>query len=152
MAALMIDERTDPAQRVVDGPRPDPRRSHLNVVRTPAPASRTTPVARYPRAVARPTPRVSAATYRRRRLVAVGVLIASVLVAGRAGATLGGTSLAAAGRGPSVVRYVVQPGDSLWTAAGELAPDEDPRAVVDALVQARGDEPLQPGEVLRWQR
>jgi len=33
-----------------------------------------------------------------------------------------------------------------------MAPDADPREVVDALTDARGDGPLMPGEVLRWQR
>jgi hypothetical protein len=76
---------------------------------------------------------------------------AVVIVAGRAGAALGSDSLAAPGRGPSVTRYVVHSGDTLWSAAHHLAPDADPREVVDALVDARGNGALMPGEVLRWQ-
>jgi len=34
--------------------------------------------------------------------------------------------------------YVVQPGDTLWSIAAEIAPDRDPRAVVDALREANG--------------
>ena len=60
--------------------------------------------------------------------------------------------LAAPERGPSVTRYVVHGGDTLWSAAHHLAPDADPREVVDALIEARGDGALMPGEVLRWQR
>ena len=60
-------------------------------------------------------------------------------MAGRAGAALGSDSLAAPGRGPSVTRYVVHSGDTLWSAAHHLAPGADPREVVDALIDARGD-------------
>jgi hypothetical protein len=79
-------------------------------------------------------------------------LVAVVLVTGRAGAVLGSGSLSAPGHGPSVTRYVVHRGDTLWSAAHRMAPDADPREVVDALTDARGDGPLMPGEVLRWQR
>jgi hypothetical protein len=96
-------------------------------------------------------PRVSVGTYWRRRLaVLLGAAIV-VLVAGQAGAALGSSPLAAPGRPPSVVRYVVQPGDSLWTVAGQVAPDEDPRPVMDALAEARHDAPLLPGETIVWQ-
>ena len=110
------------------------------------------------RVVADPTPRVPAtrpvtpATFRRRRVGVLIGMVVVVVVAGRMGAALGGESLAAPGRAPSVVRYVAQGGDSLWTAAHRLAPDHDPREVVDALVQVRGNGPLMPGEVLRWPR
>ncbi len=96
--------------------------------------------------------RVTPATFRRRRLGVLIGMVVVVVVAGRAGAALGSESLAAPGRAPSVVRYVAQGGDSLWTVAHRLAPDHDPREVVDALVHARGNGPLMPGEVLRWQR
>ncbi|MGZ6979877.1 MAG: hypothetical protein ACXVJW_17340, partial [Acidimicrobiia bacterium] len=45
-----------------------------------------------------------------------------------------------------------EPGDSLWSAAHHLAPGSDPREVIDALTKVRGDGPLRPGEILRWQR
>jgi hypothetical protein len=79
-------------------------------------------------------------------------VVAVVFVGGRAGAVLGSDSLVAPEHGPSVTRYVVHTGDTLWSAAHHLAPDADPREVVDALTHARGDGPLMPGEVLRWQR
>lgn len=110
------------------------------------------------RVVADPTPRiptirrVTPATFRRRRLGVLLGMAVVVVVAGRAGAVLGSESLVAPERAPSVVRYVAQGGDSLWTAAHRLAPDHDPREVVDALVHVRGNGPLMPGEVLRWQR
>jgi hypothetical protein len=101
-------------------------------------------------------PRVSAATYRRRRIVcAVGaVLVAGLLVlaAGQAGAALGSSPLEAPGRPPAVTRYVVGEGDSLWNVARHVAPDRDPRPVVDALAAARQDAPLLPGETIVWPR
>lgn len=100
----------------------------------------------------RPVARVSPATFRRRRLWALLGAVAVVVMAGQAGAALGGPSLAAPERAPSVTRYVVRSGDSMWSAAARLAPGRDPREVVDALVSARGNSPLMPGEVLRWQR
>lgn len=95
--------------------------------------------------------RASVATFRRRRLLALVGLIGALVIVGQAGAALGGPSLAPASPPPAVHRYVVRAGDSLWGAASHLAPDEDPRAVVDALVDARGNGPLMLGEVLRWQ-
>ena len=44
--------------------------------------------------------------------------------------------------------YVVRPGDTLWTIAAEIAPDDDPRAVVDALREANGGAELQVGQRL----
>ena len=130
------------------------------VMTTPRPATRA-PVHTPPRAhltlvAAPPAPerlgRVSAATYRRRRLAAALVLAVAVLTAGRAGAALGSSPLEAPGRRPSVTQYVVQPGDSLWGVARHVAPHDDPRAVVDALEQGRHGAPLLPGETILWQR
>jgi Tfp pilus assembly protein FimV len=44
--------------------------------------------------------------------------------------------------------YVVQPGDSLWSIAAAIAPDSDPRPVVDALRAANGGPDLQVGQRL----
>ena len=138
MAAVMITDQPAPPRRHVTGTGP----------RRPA-APRRRPG---PRPVGPAGTRVSAATFRRRRLGALVGVAAVVLMAGRAGAALGSNTLAAPGRGPSVTRYVVHSGDTLWSAAHHLAPDADPREVVDALTDARGDGALMPGEVLRWQR
>jgi hypothetical protein len=135
MAAVMTTPRFDTRYPAEDYTRPD----HLSLVPTAQPV------------VGRP-PRISAATYWRRRLaVALGVVIV-VLAAGQAGAALGSSPLAAPGRPPSVIRYQVQPGDSLWTVAGHVAPNEDPRPVMDALAEARHDAPLLVGETIVWQK
>jgi hypothetical protein len=36
------------------------------------------------------------------------------------------------------VTYVVQPGDTLWSIARRVAPGQDPRPVVDGLIEANG--------------
>lgn len=139
MAAVMITDQPALARsQRVETLSPRARNGGLVVVPEPTPRVRT---------MARVTP----ATFRRRRLGVLVGLVAAVIIAGQAGAALGGESLAAPGRAPSVTRYVVQSGDSLWTVAQELAPDRDPREVVNALVNARGNDPLELGEVLRWQ-
>jgi len=138
MAAVMIQ----PLEHDPREPNPEWRRTAR-----PGPAELT--LVAPPRAggrgvVRRPVP---AATYRRRRLVVALVLVALTVVALRAGAALGGSPLAASERPPST-RYVVQPGDTLWSIASHLAPGEDPRPVVDRLAEQHGSADLQPGETI----
>jgi hypothetical protein len=96
------------------------------------------------------------ATRIRRRRLAVLVLALAV-----AGATVLGarslTGLATVGESPhpqpvevrpvpvAGQQYVVQPGDTLWSIATQIAPDDDPRAVVDALRAANGGPDLEVG-------
>ena len=99
--------------------------------------------------------RTSPAVYRRRRLAAVLLLVAAAFVAGVVLAIAllpspAGGALTDEARRAQQVRYVIQPGDTLWRAAGSLAPDEDPRQVVDALSAARGTSEVRVGEVLVW--
>jgi hypothetical protein len=44
--------------------------------------------------------------------------------------------------------HVVQPGETYWSIAEDLAGDGDVRAVVDHLVASTGGAPLQPGDVV----
>lgn len=83
--------------------------------------------------------------------VAAAVALAAVVLVGIA--WLCAPSSAA---GPATTRsapdfVTVTPGGSLWTIATRIAPDRDPRAVVDQLrrVNHLGDTPLVPGQVLR---
>lgn len=97
-------------------------------------------------------PRVARATFIRRRLVAA---IAGAVVLGgvvQAGGALAGSSPSNRPARPAVpVVHIVAPGDTLWKIAGQIAPDRDPRDVVDAITDARGGGDLQIGEVISWQ-
>ena len=94
--------------------------------------------------------RPCAAVYWRRRVVAVGLALAIFGVGRQAGAALGGSSPATPERHPQVVSYVVQPGDTLWSIAEQVAPNEDPRGVIDALRDSRDSDVLFPGEAITW--
>lgn len=97
--------------------------------------------------------RPSAAVYRRRRLGALATL--AILAWGVAGAgsglvgrvTGGDGGLAPVGASGDPVPYVVQPGDTWWTIAERIAPDADPRPLVDRLVESNGAT-LQPGQLV----
>jgi nucleoid-associated protein YgaU len=89
-------------------------------------------------------------TRRGRRLVAAlsiatGLAVAAVTVATVLDGPDSGLQLA----GQSSV--VVEPGDTLWSIARALAPQEDVRGVVDALAELNGldDTVLLPGQVLQ---
>jgi hypothetical protein len=112
----------------------------------PTPVSPPAPLVRPARLPDRAT------RFRRRRLAAL-VLVVAVAAAGAVGVRalaglteVGGTSGPRPVEAPSAPmagqRYVVQPGDTLWTIALRVAPDEDPREVVAALREANGGDPM----------
>lgn len=96
--------------------------------------------------------------YRRRRLLAVGLLLlavaavlglAQLIQAGIGGGPLTTTGAAAGSSAaiPAGTRYyVVQPGDTLWSIADRVDPNGDERPLVDALVRETGGSSLYPGE------
>ena len=138
MAAVMITA-PDTSYDVADvEPRTGPT-THLRLVRPADAADR-----------ARPRQRVSRTAYVRRRLSVAVLAIAAVLLTAQAGAALGGSSSEAPGRAPTFATTRVAAGDSLWSVAERLAPDDDPRPVVDALREARDGAPLLVGETIRW--
>jgi nucleoid-associated protein YgaU len=107
--------------------------------------------------------RATPATYRRRRLAASVLALGIVVVMGLAGVALGGSPLAPPERRPTAASQpatagtpgaerlvIVRPGDTLWSIAVRLAPDDDPRPVVDTMSSARHGAPLVPGETIRW--
>ncbi|NIH68132.1 LysM peptidoglycan-binding domain-containing protein [Modestobacter marinus] len=76
--------------------------------------------------------------------IAFGLSVAAATIAVEVGGAGGGLELAGS------TTIVVQDGDTLWSIAGEIAPEEDRRAVVDALLDVN-DLPgvdLVPGQVL----
>ena len=131
--------------------------SHAGVITITTRATarqRPTTLSRRHAVAAGPARIVSTATYWKRRLVVVLLAVALVLVMARAGGALGGITPAAPERHPAhssqPASTVVRPGDSLWSVAERLAPDSDPRPVVDALSEARHGTVLTPGETISW--
>jgi LysM repeat protein len=70
--------------------------------------------------------------------------IGSEGVAASAGPAAAPPSEVAPAPGDRVV--VAEPGDTLWSIAAELAPGEDPRPIVSALIEANGGPSLQIGQ------
>lgn len=98
----------------------------------------------------RPVP--TAATFRRRRLVAAAVAVLVLVALANVLVSLLGVDTRPAGveRARPVVErsVVVQPGDTIWSIATHLADGDDVRPVVDAIVEANGGSELQAGERL----
>jgi hypothetical protein len=76
----------------------------------------------------------------------LGVLLA----AAHAGAALGGTTTTASERSPHVTTVFAKDGDTLWSIAHRLAPNSDPREVVDALAASHGGTDVRPGDPFTW--
>ena len=88
------------------------------------------------------------AVYRRRRVLAALVGLGLVVTVARAGAALGGSSLATPERLPHVQRVVVVAGDTLWSIAQRAVPGHDVRPIVDAMVHALGTDTVVAGQVV----
>jgi hypothetical protein len=100
-------------------------------------------------AVARPvSPPVSPEVYRRRRLVALAVVLGMVLGLASFGRQADATPTARA-QAAEAVLVVVQPGDTLWTIADSLVEGADLRPVVAELAEIAGGSSIQPGQLLR---
>jgi hypothetical protein len=102
----------------------------------------------------------AAATFRRRRMVALAVLVAATAVI--AGLVLGGAPRGS-GEGPLAITgptgelavqpavahvYVVRPGDTIWSIVEANGVRGDPRPVVDRLEAEVKHQPLQVGQRL----
>ena len=157
---LAVDSRTRPVSR-------SPGRGPLTVV-GPAPLAvgraasarawrpSPAPVAARPRVPApassssvRP---LSPSTYRRRRALVAGAVVALTALATLVLGALGGGSLTAPERPLPVGAgrvYVVQPGDTFWSIARQVEPEGDLRPVVDRLVAEHGGATLVVGEPIR---
>lgn len=89
-------------------------------------------------------------TYVRRRRVAGATLLSVTLALGVPAAAHALRGAPVQVRPVAVHRYVVQPGDTLWSIATRLQTGRDPRQVVDAVARRNGlqDASLVPGQVL----
>ncbi|MFZ4516088.1 MAG: hypothetical protein ACOYN3_07230 [Acidimicrobiia bacterium] len=94
----------------------------------------------------------SHSVYVRRRIAVAGIAIVIALFGWGLFSVLGGASLVASEHRPTTVTYLVRSGDSLWSVARHVAPNDDPRRVVADLERARGGAPLLPGETILWTR
>jgi hypothetical protein len=98
--------------------------------------------------------RLHPSVYLRRRIAALAVLfvlvagLSAVLTAALAGSPAPTPAAAASSAGDAAARYVVQPGDSIWSVARRAQPSGDVRALVDQLVAANGGTSVEPGDVL----
>lgn len=148
-----------PARRRAAGPAPAPA-----VPSTQWSQPRRVAVPREPvtlilrRAQGLPAERPAALPARGLRLTHRGVLARAAAVALLALAIIGAAWLSApsssssSGGAPQMPATVaVQPGDTLWSLAVQLAPEQDPREVVSDLRRINGLDSvaLQPGQVLR---
>jgi hypothetical protein len=107
------------------------------------------PAARSSARPLRTRPLPTAATYRRRRLVAAGLALLLLVAIANLALELGARPGSADDARPVVeVSVLVEPGDTVWSIARSLAGDGDVRPVVDALVEANGSPALAAGERL----
>ena len=81
-----------------------------------------------------------------RRLWIAGLLITASFVAGTHAVSAGQT------HAKPVIVYRVEAGDTLWTIAEKLAPQKDPREVVDGLMKSShlGSPTIIPGQTLLY--
>jgi LysM domain len=158
MVAILVPQPDDTTGDVALAPRPSRPSRRGTAPRRPRPIDLASVEPLHLRGAGRALPD-RPTRIRRRRLVALlaaVVLIAAVVTTWRA--LLGAVSSvepssplpvdappssAAVGE-----TYVVQPGDTLWSIAASVAPDSDPRPVVDALRAVNGGPSLQVGQRL----
>lgn len=116
-----------------------------------APASQTSSRSLPTTANTAPSPLPS--EYRRRRVIAVLLLVTALYVlwglASLVGGWFVGTAEASDTRSVATpTTWVVEPGDTLWSVAESLALSQDIRLTVDRLADGNGGSMLQPGQVL----
>jgi hypothetical protein len=157
MVAILVPQPHDTSGDLALAPRPLGPSRRGAVHRRPQPVDLTNVEPTHPRAVWRALPD-RPTRVRRRRLVALLVAVALMGVVITAGRALLGAVASVEPSSPQPVEappsssavgetYVVQPGDTLWSIAA-VAPDSDPRPVVDALRATNGGPNLQVGQRL----
>ena len=133
--ARVVPLRLVPDQVWPDQVRPDQLRPERVVVVHRQPRPRAT--------------RSKRAIYMRRRAIAAALGLGIVLTAAHAGVALGG-STTTPGRSPHphIENVVVRPGDTLWSMARRIAPQSDPRKIVDEFAAQLGTSELYAGEMI----
>lgn len=115
---------------------------------SPQPESRPRPVAADPSGSAPAAARTaSPEVYRRRQLAVVAVVAGLILGLASFGRQADATPTPEADAA-SAVQVVVQPGDTLWAIAEDLAPGTDVRPLVAELSELTGGGSLQPGQLI----
>ena len=149
-SALVFHPRPAPKSGLGAGIALPPASSSLRVLPGCPATARAGHLPQFPRAVDR-----RAATLRRRILVGLALSLLVLAMWGRitGSGPLGGLAptpsyRATAWEPVSAMHYVVQPGDTLWSIAEQLAPRSDPRPLVDRLAAAHGGAALVAGERL----
>ena len=158
MVAILLLQPDEPVREPSRAPgQPVPLRRRATHTR-PRPADLASVEPIPPRTVPRSLPD-RPTRIRRRRLVTLLMAVALIGAAATAGRALLDAATSVDPSSPQPVdppglsqavgqTYVVRPGDTLWSIAAAIAPDSDPRPVVDALRDANGGPNLQVGERL----
>jgi LysM repeat protein len=125
--------------------RPTPVVTPSQPVAAPSPPV-SIPAAGPVRHVVATRPRHSAAVLRRRRAVAVAIVVMGVVAAlALPLQALAGTTVTPHGAAGGTV-YVVQPGDTVWSIAQRADGTGDPRALAASIVRETGSDVVVPGE------
>lgn len=158
MVAILVPQPDDTTGEFARAPRPSVPSRRGGVARRARPVDLANLEPLHRRTVPRALPD-RPTRIRRRRLVALLVTVALIGVITTAGRALLGAAGSVEPSSPQPVdapplspvlggTYVVQPGDTLWSIAAAIAPDSDPRPVVDALRAANGGPDIQVGQPL----
>jgi LysM domain len=161
MVAILVPQPDDTTREPAAAPgRPVPL-SRRAVVTRPRPVDLAGVEPLRPRLVPRALPD-RATRVRRRRLAALLMTVALIGAIATAGRALLAAASSVEPSTPQPVEapslqplppvvgqtYVVKPGDTLWSIAAAIAPDADPRPVVDTLRAANGGPVLRVGQHL----
>ena len=112
------------------------------------PALDETPAEVAPLAVVYRLPVTDQANVYRRRRLAVLAIVAGLVLGVVSFIQQADATPTPEGQLTESVSVVVQPGDTLWGIARALAPEGDPRALVDQLSDLAGGSQIQPGQQL----
>jgi hypothetical protein len=157
MVAILVPQPDDTTREPAAAPGRSVPTSRCAVATRPRPDLASVEPLR-PRSVPRALPD-RATRVRRRRLAALLMTVALIGAIATAGRALLAAASSVEPSTPQPVEarllssvvgetYVVKSGDTLWSIAAAIAPDSDPRPVVDAIRAANGGPNIQVGQRL----